>query len=82
MKYDIETPATIKKNFESMPLNWNRYCEQLREVDHNLYNLKEQFKMGLLSSTRKPKAEPDEKSDDDLEKDLDMDVDESTSTEQ
>lgn len=43
-----------------MPLNWTRYCEQLREVDINLYNLKEQFKMGLLTSTNKLKDDVQE----------------------
>lgn len=33
-----------------MPANWSKYCEQLREVDDSLYNQKEKFKMGLMSS--------------------------------
>ena len=40
-----------------MPRNWNRYLEQLREIDDSLYNQKEQFKVGLLRSTTKPKKE-------------------------
>lgn len=40
-----------------MPKNWSLYLEQLREVDDNLYNQKEQFKMGLLKSVPKAKKE-------------------------
>lgn len=32
---------------------WSWYSEQLREIDDNLYNLKEQFKMGLLKPVKK-----------------------------
>lgn len=40
-----------------MPTNWIWYNEQLREIDDNLYNQKEQFKMGLLTSPTKQKTE-------------------------
>jgi 4-hydroxy-3-methylbut-2-enyl diphosphate reductase IspH len=43
-----------------MPANWNRYCEQLRDVDDSLYQQKEKFKMGLLTSTTKIKPEVQE----------------------
>jgi hypothetical protein len=64
-KYDIDIPTTIRKNYELMPKNWTRYLEQLREVDDNLYNQKEQFKMGLLSSAPSSKRETQA---DDMEK--------------
>lgn len=56
-KYDIDIPTTIKKNFDMMPTNWIWYNEQLREIDDNMYNQKEQFKMGLLTSPTKQKTE-------------------------
>lgn len=43
-----------------MPSNWAWYNEQLREVDDNLYSQKEQFKMGLMTSTTKLKTEIEE----------------------
>lgn len=45
-----------------MPTNWAWYNEQLREVDDNLHSQKEQFKMGLMTSTTKSdiKTEIDE----------------------
>lgn len=48
-KYEIETPTVLRKNIADLPKTWSRYQEQLREVDDNLYNLKEQFKMSLVS---------------------------------
>ncbi|CRK93545.1 CLUMA_CG007078, isoform A [Clunio marinus] len=47
-KYNIDIPLTIRKNFETIPINWNRYCEQLNEINNALNNQKENFKMGLL----------------------------------
>lgn len=40
-----------------MPKNWNLYLQRLREVDDNLYNQKEQFKVGLITSESKTKKE-------------------------
>lgn len=48
-KYEIETPTILRKNIADLPKTWSRYQEQLREVDDNLYNLKEQFKTSLVS---------------------------------
>jgi dynein heavy chain len=44
-KYKILAPATLINNYESMPKNWAWYCRRLREIDDELYNFKEQFKM-------------------------------------
>lgn len=58
-----------------MPTNWAWYNEQLREVDDNLYNQKEQFKMGLMSSATKLKAEieeMDEKMDEEISSSSEM----------
>lgn len=46
-----------------MPANWNWYCEQLREVEDNLFKQKEKFKMGLLTSVTKIKQEVQEMAD-------------------
>lgn len=52
-----------------MPKNWARYLEQLREVDDQLYNQKEQFKMGLLKPTPRAKKEVEiEKTEAEIEK--------------
>lgn len=61
-KYDIDIPTTIRKNYEEMPKKWAWYCEQLREIDDNLYNMQEQFKMGLVATGKKKTSivEPDE----------------------
>lgn len=52
-----------------MPKNWLKYCEQLREVDDNLYSQKEQFKMGIVKPTAKPKIQekPEPPEDEDKE---------------
>lgn len=46
-----------------MPTNWIWYCEQLREVDDNLYKQKEKFKMGLITPATKIKVEVQEMAD-------------------
>lgn len=68
-KYDIDIPSTIKKNYDMMPKNWLKYCEQLREIDDNLYSQKEQFKMGIVKPTAKPKIQetPESQEDEDKE---------------
>jgi hypothetical protein len=43
-----------------MPKNWNVYLTKLRETDDNLYNQKEQFKVGLLTPSSKLKKEESE----------------------
>ncbi|KAG5676022.1 hypothetical protein PVAND_005877 [Polypedilum vanderplanki] len=45
-KYKIAAPSTLIVNYENMGKNWNWYCRRLREIDDELYNFKEQFKMG------------------------------------
>lgn len=56
-KYDIDIPTTVRSNYTLMPKNWNVYLTRLRETDDNLYNQKEQFKVGLLTPSSKLKKE-------------------------
>jgi hypothetical protein len=67
-KYDIDIPTTVRSNFTLMPKNWNVYLTKLRETDDNLYNQKEQFKVGLLTPSSKLKKEETIKDEADAEK--------------
>lgn len=60
VKYDIDIPLTIRKNFEAMPSDWSWYQTMLRDVDDNLFSQKEQFKMGLMTSIKKLQVDVDE----------------------
>ena len=51
-KYDIDVPTTVANNFKDMPKHWIWYNQKLREIDENLFNMKEQFKMGLLTDAK------------------------------
>lgn len=51
-KYDIDVPTTVANNFKDMPKHWIWYNQKLREIDENLFNMKEQFKMGLLTNAK------------------------------
>lgn len=51
-KYDIDVPTTVVNNFKDMPKHWIWYNQKLREIDENLFNMKEQFKMGLLTNSK------------------------------
>jgi hypothetical protein len=44
-KYKISAPTTLIANYEGMTKDWDWYCRRLREIDDELYNFKEQFKM-------------------------------------